>query len=666
MPHERLEFDIETDGFLENVTKVHSLVIRDMDTGTVYSCHDQHFYRNPRKVETLSIRDGVTMLSKAKYWAGHNIIKYDIPVLRKLFPAIMRTANAFAFDTLVVARLVKSAIEVEDDKKISAGKFPPRLRKAHSLEAWGVRLGELKGDFGKAEVPEDDTGESIWSKWTPEMQEYCEQDVRVTTRLHKFLIDAAYSDQAIQLELAFADILAEMERNGFGFNEAAAGALYAELAAARMQIRKEIQEVIRPWWKPEKMARHVERVPCPETGDIIEKVVKAGEVTIPKRDNAKLAYTKGVPFTKVEYVEFNPASRQHVADRLRKVFGWEPSEFTETGLAKVDETILMKLPWKEARLIADFFMVEKRIGQLAEGDKAWIKMARKGKIHGSVNTNGANGGRCTHSNPNVAQVPSVQLAKGEDGKEHPVMGRAGGWGYECRALWGPTKPGWVQVGVDASGLELRCLGHFMALWDKGEYIKVILEGDIHTVNQLAAGLPKRAMAKTFIYAFLYGAGDEKIGDIVNPLASAKEKARIGERLKAAFLAKTPALKKLVEKVKERGKKLGYLIGLDGRRLHVRSLHSALNTLLQSAGALIMKQATVLAVREMQSRGYKVGKDFALMGHIHDEMQFECRKELADELAEVAKSSITQAGEVFGFNCPLAGDAKFGNNWAETH
>ncbi|UIL29722.1 DNA polymerase [Rhizobium leguminosarum] len=339
------------------------------------------------------------------------------------------------------------------------------------------------------------------------------------------------------------------------------------------------------------------------------------------------------------------------------------------------------MPYAQAKVLAEHFLVEKRIGQLAEGDQAWLKLVKKGRIHGSVNTNGAVTGRCTHSNPNVAQVPRVGSP----------------FGAECRALFATTSR-WVLVGADLSGLELRCLAHFMALFDGGEYGRIVLEGDIHTVNQNAAGLPTRNDAKTFIYAFLYGAGDQKIGSIVAPDASPEEQKRIGKKLKRQFLQKTPALRRLREVVElkvlgfvPKARPLnvnpayehmwrqdsakqwwfkagagGVLVGLDGRKLNVRSAHSALNTLLQSAGALISKAAMIFAYQELSTRGYVFGRDYAFVAHIHDEIQTECRPELAEEVGQIVVEGMRAAGTFFAFGCPIDGEFKIGNNWKETH
>jgi len=270
-------------------------------------------------------------------------------------------------------------------------------------------------------------------------------------------------------------------------------------------------------------------------------------------------------------------------------------------------------------------------------------MVKGGRIHGQVNTNGAATGRCTHNRPNIAQTPSVGAPFGTD----------------CRALFhAPT--GYDLVGADLSGLELRCLAHFMAKYDDGAYIDVVLNGDIHSVNQKAAGLPTRNSAKTFIYGFLYGAGPAKIGSIVD--GSEKE----GRKLINKFMKATPALKQLRDAVGAAVEKNNHLAGLDGRILPVRSPHAALNTLLQGAGALLAKQATVILYQNLTAKGYKWGEDYAQVAHVHDEVQLIARKEIADDVGKEAVKSFQLAGEHFKFRCEVTGEYKVGSNWANTH
>jgi DNA polymerase-1 len=297
--------------------------------------------------------------------------------------------------------------------------------------------------------------------------------------------------------------------------------------------------------------------------------------------------------------------------------------------------------------LTEYFLLNKRIAQIAEGDQAWLKLLQGTKIHGSINTNGAVTGRATHNSPNMAQVPSVSSL----------------YGKECRELFKVSK-GYKLVGCDLSGLELRCLAHFMAKWDGGAYGKTVVEGkqedgtDIHTVNQKAAGLPTRANAKTFIYGFLYGAGDAKIGSIIN------KGAKKGKALKNEFLNNLPALGTLRRLVIEAAGR-GYLIGLDGRKLHIRSSHAALNTLLQSAGALIAKQWLIEVEEACVELGY-TNEDYSLVGFIHDETQWQVREEIADDFGKLVIQAAKTAGEYFKFKVPVGAEYSVGENWADTH
>jgi DNA polymerase-1 len=293
--------------------------------------------------------------------------------------------------------------------------------------------------------------------------------------------------------------------------------------------------------------------------------------------------------------------------------------------------------------LLSYLLVQKRLGQLAEGQQAWLKLQKNGVIHGSVNTNGAVTGRCTHSNPNVAQVPSVRAD----------------YGSECRELF-TVRNGYKLVGCDASGLELRMLAHYMAFYDGGQYAKIVTEGDVHTVNQQAAGLETRDQAKTFIYALLYGAGDEKIGNI------AGGNAQLGQKLKRKFFSSLPALARLQADVQRKVKHGGELKGLDGRILPIRSSHAALNMLLQSAGAVCMKVALIQQFHLMNGLRWQHGREYAFVANIHDEFQAEVTPDKAETFGKLAVESIQHAGKQLKLNVPLDGEYKIGNNWAETH
>jgi DNA polymerase I-like protein with 3'-5' exonuclease and polymerase domains len=492
---------------------------------------------------------------------------------------------------------------------MASGKLPKKLYGSHSLEAWGNRLGNYKGDY---------TGG--WEVFTQEMLDYCIQDVHVTHTLLDKLNGKEFSPQSIELEHQVAWLMARQERNGFYFNEQKASELYSVLVKRRGELERELKDYFGSW-----------TVNLPDF--------------IPKTNNKTRGYVKGVPVKRQKTIDFNPSSRDHIANRLTTLYGWKPTEHTESGKPKVDEVVLGKLDYPPCKLLTEYLLVSKRISQLAEGDQAWLKLVKKGKIHGSVNPNGAVTGRATHAYPNISQVPSS----------------ASPYGHDCRSLF--TVPsGWTLVGADASGLELRCLAHYMAKWDAGSYGQVLLNGDIHTENQKAAGLDTRPQAKTFIYAFLYGAGDEKIGSVVNGDASD------GRRLKKKFLSSLPALGRLVKSVQESATR-GYLIGLDGRKIYVRSAHSALNTLLQGAGAIVCKKWLVILEETLQTSGLKHGwdGDYCFCAWSHDEVQIACKsEEVAKQVAEIATRCVALAGEHYKFRCPLAGESKKGITWADTH
>lgn len=291
-----------------------------------------------------------------------------------------------------------------------------------------------------------------------------------------------------------------------------------------------------------------------------------------------------------------------------------------------------------AELVKEYLLLQKRVSQV----ESWLEaIGEDGRVHGRVITNGAVTGRMTHSSPNMAQIPNAGSV----------------YGHECRECW-TVEEGNVLVGCDASGLELRMLAHYMK--DEG-YVRTVTEGsskdgtDVHTVNQKAAGLSSRDNAKTFIYAFLYGAGDAKIGSIVG--GSAKD----GAKLKAKFLSQTPSLARLMGAVSKYAAK-GFVPGLDGRKIWVRSEHAALNSLLQGAGAVVMKKALCLFYDKIKANKWPV----KLVANVHDEFQFECPPSVAEEAGKTARQSIIDAGIYFNLRCPLDGEYKIGKSWKETH
>lgn len=591
-----LYFDIETDGLLDVVSRFHVIIISD----------GREFWRFDQ--DSRPISDALSMLESADEIIGHNIIGYDIPATQKLVPSW--SPKGRITDTLVTSRLLWPDLKSGDFRRIKNG-FPGKLVGKHSLEAWGYRLGILKGTYGKQE--------DAWDHWSPEMSEYCEQDVRVTVQLHEKIKEKPCSPEALELEHQVATIISRQERKGFLFDLGKAKALHQHLLVEKEALLGKLQETFPPFYLP-------------------------GKEFIPKADNSRFGYKAGAKMTKLVYTEFNPNSRDHVALKLKEM-GWEPQAFTETGKVKIDDEVLHSLPYPEANLIGQYMTIQKRLGQLSDGNAAWLKYVKQdGRIHGAVNSNGAVTGRMTHFSPNMAQVPAGYSP----------------YGKECRELF--TVPaGYKLVGCDASGLEARCLAHFLSRYDGGAFAKTVLEGkkddgtDVHTVNAKALGTT-RDTAKTWFYAWMYGAGVVKLGAILG--GGAKEGKLAGDR----FMRKMPAFKRLIDGVQGVVKQRGYLKGLDGRHLKIRSEHAALNTLLQSAGALIMKKALVLADAQMKAEGLT----YEFVGNIHDEAQMEVLECDAERAGQIFKSSIRLAGEHFGFRCPLDGEYEIGDNWAETH
>ena len=456
------------------------------------------------------------------------------------------------------------------------------------------------------------------------MLEYCVNDVRVTVALYTLLNteDNGLSVESIALEHRTAGAIGRQTRRGWLIDERKAMMLVAELQSKIVAVVDKVRDTFKPLpvFVP---LNHPGQKKLNKDGSISARYQKQLDLGCDWVDEVWGYYT---------YPEFNLGSRQQIGRYLQH-FGWKPKDMTETGLPVVNEKtlgLIINIP--EAELINNYLMVQKRYAQVS----SWLKaLSNDGRIRGYVNPCGTVTGRMTHSKPNLAQVPAVYSP----------------YGKECRSLFVVPK-GYKLVGMDASGLELRMLAHYMN--DK-DYTHEVLNGDIHTANQRAAGLESRDKAKTFIYAFLYGAGDGKIGEIVG--GTAKQ----GKVLKANFLNNTPALAALRSRVTTAAGK-GHLKGLDGRRIKVRSEHSALNTLLQGAGAVVMKQALV----HLEDYANKEGLDYHFIGNIHDEIQTEVREDQATRFGELAVQAVVDTTETLNLRCPLDAEYKIGNNWADTH
>jgi DNA polymerase I-like protein with 3'-5' exonuclease and polymerase domains len=561
----------------------------------------------------LSTDDGVVLLKDSKEWLeilenadvliGHNIIQYDIPAIQRVYPKFKPKGKLV--DTLILCRMLYPNIFDTDLKRKWEG-MPIQLYGRHSLEAYGFRLGHNKRHADLSD----------FSELTEELAERCVCDVELNVKLwHRLQPKADSIPCAVDLEMRFAQLISLQERSGFGFN--VQGAL--ELEADINQQLNTLSERLR------------QRFPF----------VDGGFFT-PKRDNATRGYIAGAEMCRL--VDLNPNSRDHIAWVLQNQLEWKPTDFTETGKPKVDETVLSKIPGAED--FVSHLTLQKRLGQLSTGNNAWLKLVeRDNRIHGSVITVGCATARCSHVNPNMAQVPAVRSVLGP----------------ECRALFGPGFLGGgrstKQVGVDLSGIEARCLAHYLWPFDDGQFANEVLNGDIHTANQKAAGLATRDQAKTFFYALMYGAGAEKLGLITG---------QDGEKLKKKYFRNMPALAALTKRVVAKAEDEGFIKALDGRQIKIRSSHSALNFLLQSAGAIISKLWYNICYDQLVEAGFTYGKDFAFLVHCQDEIQFSVAAKRAEELGLIAVRSAALAGDALGLRIEIGAEYKIGNNWAECH
>jgi DNA polymerase I-like protein with 3'-5' exonuclease and polymerase domains len=507
------------------------------------------------------------VLHEAEQVIGHNLIGFDCRVLDSVWD--VRIPRHLVVDTLYLSRL-----------------YNPSQEGGHSLRNWGTIL----GGTGKLDFTDYDGG------LTDEMIEYCIADVELTERVHKWLElqlrKEGFSKECIDLEHNVGWAVTEQERNGFKLDTPFAEKLMMDLMFEMNNIEAELQAIFPP---------------------IVEE-------RISEKTGKRL---------KDKVTVFNPGSRKQIAERLQGL-GVKFDKKTEKGNIIVDEKVLDSIDLPEAKAVARYMMLQKRVAQI----DSWLKAVKDdGRVHGRVITNGAVTGRMTHLSPNMAQVPAVSAP----------------FGTECRSCW-TVDEGNKLVGIDASGLELRMLAHYM---DDENYTNELLNGDIHTANQRAAKLESRPLAKTFIYAFLYGAGDAKIGAIVGG------NSVTGRRLKETFLSNTPSLERVRRDTHGQAAS-GILTGLDGRKLRVRSEHAALNTLLQGAGAIVMKQALVHLSDKLRNIPHR------FVANVHDEWQIETPAHYADTVGRMGVRAIRIAGETLSLRCPLDGEYRVGNNWAETH
>ena len=596
-----LIFDIETDGLYDQATQVFCIVLYDITRAKTFTY-------GPDLIDAA-----LAHLATADVLIGHNIIFYDLPVLQKLHSFACKCR---IIDTLVCTRLIwpKEVLEELDNEQYP--QVPAKNRGSASLKAWGWRLADHKIEF------------KDFSQYSQEMLDYCVQDVQVTLKLWRFITQQKYPEPALKLEHDFALAINRQVRAGFPFDVDACLDLVDDLRAKQAELENHLKELFPP--------------------------IRHEETFIPKVNNKTRGYVKGQPFTKVRLEEFNPGSRTQIADRLKQKYGWTPDKTTEKGNPILDDDILAALPYPEAGPLAEYMLVKKRLGQIADRNNAWLKLVNNHDLcmHGDLVTNGCISGRCAHRNPNMGQVPASYSP----------------YGKECRNLF-HAPHSWDLIGVDAKALELRCLAGYLAIWDDGEYARLVTDEsiDIHTYNQQQFGVDNRDVSKRLLYGMLYGCGAMKAGTIINPNEKDPEVLRqLGSSAINSFMRGVPALKSLKENIALTIQSRGYLRGLDQRALFCRSEFKGLNLLLQAAGALIMKQVVINLHNNLLELGLVHERHWIQHAMIHDEIQLSCPKDLTPVIQEQALRAFPQAQEFFGFRCKIDGDSRVGTTWAETH
>ena len=432
-------------------------------------------------------------------------------------------------------------------------------------------------------------------------------------------------NDCVMLEMRMAQIMAEQEASGFRFDVEAAERVRSELQKEAEDIQAEI-------------AKRYIYVP--------------GKVYTPKRANKTKGYIAGAPMTRL--LDFNPTSRQHIAWALQNFRQARFTKVTDTGKPKVDEATLSEMRdvalqqgntmlQEECDMFIRLLTLQKWMGQLSEGANSWFNtIEQDGCIHHSC-TLATQTGRNAHRGPNLGQVVSAPWA---------------------RQLFVPH-PGMIMVGADLEGLELRALGHYLSAYDEGSFADVVLNGDIHQQNADRVGCTRREV-KTITYAFIYGAGDAKLGHSLNPALSDAQKKQLGQDLRRKFLDAIPGLEPLIDAVKLKVRSSGRLRGLDGRPVFCRAEHASLNYLLQSAGAILSKRWVVVAQDMFDAAGLTYNVDYTRCAYVHDEQQLSVVPQEVDRVKLLLENSAPEAGRYYNFRVPITASAGHGDTWADTH
>lgn len=607
-------FDIETNGLLDELTTCHCITLASLDCKSV---DDVKIYHDTEGITPRhgSIAEGLAALAAAPKLAGHNIVGYDMPALDKLF-GFKRDIDDL-YDTVIWSRFVYSDRRERDFGLADAGKMDRKFIGQHSLASWGNRLGEPKGDPG-----------GDWSTFTQSMADYARQDVVVNVRLYHVLAKRLPEGDGIVWESRFADQLERMARTGVQLDRKAATKLLRHLEDRRELLEEEIQGVFPPLSQPYKPypSGKPRLMPCKIRGG------KHPDKLIP----------------------FNPGSRQQLARRLESMYGWVPRELTAKGNPALHEAALMDIAkmYPVAAKVSEYHILQARIGVLQDGNQAYFKLCDENDVlHGRVIHCGTVTGRCAHRSPNTGNVCSIRKP----------------YGKEMREIFIPFE-GYRQAGFDADGLELRMLAHYLAPYDDGAYVHAVHAGtkeegtDAHSLHAAAISTihpVSRSDSKTVTYGYLYGAGNKLLGGLV------QGSARKGGAVRRALEKKITGLDLLQDGLTKAYKR-GHVTSLLNQRIAVRHEHATLNSLLQSAGAAVMKLVPVYLEQYLKEDGLVIGSDWIQTGHIHDEVQGSLRPGLEDTFTACVDKAFTSTQLHLNLNVPLVGSADFGGSWADTH
>lgn len=720
-----LVFDIESNGLLTAkgdvppMDKVHCLATINVLTG------------EERDFNPTTLEDGLRYLMEADFLIGHNVVNFDLKAIKKIYPWFELKPTCVVLDTLILAKMLwpVDVLLPLDLALFNKGKLPGNLIKRQSLKAWGIRLGEqLKAEY--------DGG---WAEWSQTMQDYMVQDTRTNVPLWKRIEyrlgwsdkareEGAYEipDLVIEIEHGIVDIITDQELCGVGFDLAKATKLLQYLTNEQARLTASLQDIFGEWWEAKDDPKHGRRVPramakkLPEFPNVTIKRIseKTGKELKPYVGPPLEYYDPEAPFVRIKRTTFNPSSRKHLGDRLQAVFGWKPGVFTGGGQAQVDEGVIKNIPSEvisdEVRkTILDYFVITKTLGQLSGSKKSWLEnVGPDGRIHGRVDTLGTVTTRSSHSNPNMGQVPSVEV----DDNHQPILGLAGGFGFECRDLMVP-RPGWEMSGTDMSSLEFILLGHDLHPLDEGVFSERVSDPDRdpHAEHAELTGL-NRKQTKNVGYAYIFGGGDLKIGTMMGvddgeipsllrykglqgklnfkkriegadyKEPTSREKATIakGAITKKKFEDAITGLKFLKDDMTLTAKERHWIKSIAGHKLVARKPHAALNTRLQGGGAAACKlwiilfhmmmrngRLEVLRLQNIEAavpeyNGLRLKEDFNQVLWVHDEMQIEHKRGLGPVIKRVSNDAAKRAGEVLGLRGVFRTDTKTGASWAFTH